>query len=265
MDILKRNLAPVSASAWQAVDDMARDTLKAHLSARKMVDVTGPMGIDYTCLNLGRLAMGKPAEKSEIRYGVYMVQPLVETRLSFSLKTWELDNIQRGARDIELDSLVDAARKMAEFEETAVYRGFKPGNIAGLHQSAVQGKIALKLDEAAILDGVSEAMTRLQAGGVTGGARLSVNPRLWKFLNRPTPGGTLKNLVEQQIGGRVVYSEYVDTALLVSDRGGDCELILGQDMSIGYHHHTSEEVFLFLTESFTFRVITPEALVAFSL
>jgi uncharacterized linocin/CFP29 family protein len=43
------------------------------------------------------------------------------------------------------------------------------------------------------------------------------------------------------------------------------ELTVGQDFAIGYHDHTTTEVNLFITESFTFQVVAPEALVRFSL
>jgi uncharacterized linocin/CFP29 family protein len=57
----------------------------------------------------------------------------------------------------------------------------------------------------------------------------------------------------------------VKDALLVASRGGDVELTVGQDFAIGYHSRTVAEISLFLTESFTFRVITPEALVGLTL
>jgi len=265
MDILKRDLAPISDAAWKEIDEMARETLAANLSGRKFLDVSGPHGIGYTSVDLGRLALSKDKKKDEVRYGVYMVQPLVESRIGFSLKTWELDNIERGALDIDLTPVVTAAKKMAAFEETAIFKGFKPGMITGIQDAVDSDKIPLKLENEAIVDAVSEAKTRLLAEGVRGASNLIVNSELWKFMGRPTPGGSLKTLVEKQIEGKVIYSGFVDTAILASDRGGDFELTLGQDFSIGYHHHDSEEVHLFFSESFSFRVITPEALVCFSM
>ena len=44
-------------------------------------------------------------------------------------------------------------------------------------------------------------------------------------------------------------------------RGGDSELVVGQDFSIGYQSHSATEVNFYITETFTFRVITPEAFV----
>jgi uncharacterized linocin/CFP29 family protein len=263
MDLLRRDLAPITPTAWQEIDAMARDALTANLSARKFVDLDGPHGLTHACVNLGRLETPAGQKSDAVRYGVHQVLPLVEARVNFVLKQWELDNIDRGARDFQLDALVDAARKIAAFEEQAVYLGFKEAGIKGLHSEAPSSPIALELEMDAMVDAVSEAQTRLLREGVEGPANLVVNPEIWKFLARSTPGGTLRSLIEQQLGGQVVYSATAKGALLAAARGGDLELTVGQDFAIGYHHHSSEEIHLFMTESFTFRVITPEALVAF--
>lgn len=265
MDLLRRELAPISQTAWGEIDDMAREALIANLSARKFVDLDGPHGISHACVNLGRLDLPSGQEKGSVHYGVHQVLPLIEARVSFALQQWELDNLTRGARDIQLDALVDATRRLAAFEEQAIYHGFTEADIKGLHAETPAPLIPLKLDIDAVVDAVSEGQARLLRDGVEGAASLVVSPEIWKFLARSTPGGTLRSLLEQQLGGQVIYSAAVQGALLVASRGGDLELTVGQDFAIGYHHHTSEEIHLFMTESFTFRVIAPEALVGFEL
>lgn len=265
MDILRREIAPVSASGWEMIDETARETLTANLSVRRFADVNGPFGIGFTGLNLGRLKIGKGDGKDGVQFGTYIIQPLVEARKSFSLKTWELDNLERGAKDIELESLVKACRSMAAFEENAVYRGLESAGIRGLAESAAGEPIAVRGEFKSILDGVLDAKNRMISEGIKGESNLVVNSDIWKILAQPAPGGSYRDAIEREIGGKVIFSSYVDGALLASARGGDLELVLGQDFAIGYHHHTSEEIFLFITESFTFRVITPEALVVFAL
>jgi uncharacterized linocin/CFP29 family protein len=87
---------------------------------------------------------------------------------------------------------------------------------------------------------------------------------LWEFIAHCVPGGTLRSTIESEIGGHVIYAEFLKDALLVSSRGGDLELTVGQDFAIGYHSHTAADISLFITESFTFRVLAPEALVGFT-
>jgi len=263
MDLLRRELAPISPQGWSEIDTMAKETLVANLSGRKFIDIDGPHGIGHACVTLGRLSVPREQKGGKVKYGIHQVQPLVEARVNFKLQTWELDNIGRGAKDIQLNSLVEACREIALFEETILFEGFKPGNIIGLHATVHDKTLPLSLDMDVIVDAVAEGQTRMLKDGVEGPANLVVSAPLWKFLARSAPGGTLRSTLESQIGGQVVYSECVKDALLVSARGGDLELTVGQDFAIGYHSHSTSDIDLFVTESFTFRVIAPEALVGF--
>lgn len=264
MSLLRKKFAPISASAWEEINTQAREALSANLSGRKFIDVQGPFGIDYPAVNLGRLQVSSKPKSNGISFGVHRVLPLVEARISFTLNIWELDNIERGARDPELDPLKEASRKLAAFEESAIFNGFKDSGIEGLNQLVSKDRISMTLEKDSIVDAISEAKTRMMKEGVTGGANLVVNPALWKYLARLFPGGTLGDLLRAYIKGSVIYSEAVDGAILIANRGGDAELTIGQDFAIGYHSHDSEQINFFLTESFTFRVITPEAIVGFS-
>lgn len=265
MNFLRRELAPVSQQGWDEIDGMARSVLGARLCGRKIVDVDGPHGLDRACVSLGRLSEAQSVAGSNVRFGIHQVMPLVETRIPFSLKTWELDNLERGARDIDLSPVVRAAGEMAAFEDCAVFEGLKSAGIQGLQQVAEGQSVRLARDADGILEAVAEAQGRLLASGVTGAATLVVCEAVWKTLSHSVPGGTLRAVVEKLIGGKVLCSPCVKDALLVASRGGDAVLTLGQDFSIGYQGQTATEVQLFLTESFTFRVVAPEALVGFSL
>jgi uncharacterized linocin/CFP29 family protein len=263
MNILRRELAPIPAEGWSLIDATAKETLAASLSARKFVDFDGPHGLAHAAVPTGRLTLVKETKGNELGYGLHQVLPLAETRVHFDLSIWELDNLIRGAKDIALDGLVQACRTAAAFEESAVFDGLEAAGITGLHQAAPGNPIALALECNAAADAVGEAQGRLLKAGVGGPAHLVVNPALCKFLNHSIPGGSLGQLIAQQIGGSVITSAAVKDALLVSARGGDLELSVGQDFAIGYRSHTTTTVNLFLTESFTFRVIAAEALVKF--
>jgi uncharacterized linocin/CFP29 family protein len=264
MNFLRRELAPISLQGWNEIDSVAKKALAANLSVRKFVDVNGPHGLDYASVPVGRLTIPEKQEGAAVRYGVHQVLPLIETRSAFSLPIWELDNIERGAKDLDLDAVINSSREIAAFEERAIYNGFAPGTIIGLEQSVKSQRIQISLDINAVVDAVSKAQEQMQKDGVSGPANLVVSPTLWGFLARCIPGGTLRSTIEGEIGGHVIYAEFLKDALLVSNRGGDAELTVGQDFAIGYHSHTADEISLFITESFTFRVLAPEALVGFA-
>ena len=69
----------------------------------------------------------------------------------------------------------------------------------------------------------------------------------------------LKRIIE----GPIVRAPGARGGVLVSQRGGDFVLDSGQDLSIGYASHDGEVVRLYLQESFSFHVLTPEAAVGF--
>ena len=78
------------------------------------------------------------------------------------------------------------------------------------------------------------------------------------------PGYVFARLALPREWARVVWAPGVDGAVVVSQRGGDFLFEVGEDLAIGYESHDAEAVALYLVESFTFRVATPEAAVALS-
>jgi uncharacterized linocin/CFP29 family protein len=265
MDILKRNLSPISDAAWAEIDEQARRVLRANLSARKFVDFNGPLGWDYTAATIGRLNISESEKKNEVRYGIFDVQPLVETRVEFELNTWELDNVDRGAKDIDFDALDRAGRNIASFEEQAVYQGLKEGRITGLQGAAEHAAVPLKTGEPGeIMGSLSKALSSFNAAAVEGPYALVCGPEVWSALDTvSTQGYPLRDRVERLLGGQIILNPGNHGNYLVSLRGGDFELTVGQDLSVGYIGHTGSTVTLYFAETFTFRVISPEAIVPF--
>jgi uncharacterized linocin/CFP29 family protein len=264
VSILRRSLAPVSAEAWEEIDAQARRCFESTLSVRRFADVTGPKGIDYLAEPIGRLKMAGAQSGGEARYGVAQVQPLLEMRVPFELSLWELDNLARGAKDIDLEPLEKAAFEAARFEEETVYNGRDEAGIPSLSGVAEHETISFGKDLSDMIPAVAKAVTQLRKAMIEGPFALVVNEQAWQHLLSAVNGRPLKHHVEYIIGGPVIFSPFVTKSMLVSMRGGDLELVLGQDLSIGYDSHTTERVKLYFTESFTFRVIDPKAVIFFS-
>jgi uncharacterized linocin/CFP29 family protein len=258
MDLLKREHAPVAAAAWELIDDTARQVMKTHLTARRFVDVAGPHGLGFPAVGLGRLETG---EADGIAYGVHRVLPLVELRVRFQIDMWELDNIARGSRDPDVAPLIEAARRAAQFEERAVFQGFAPGGIRGLLEAAERQAEPLLLEADPFLDAVGRAVLDLRHRGVQGPYALVVGSKAFRFLATLQGGYPLLRQVERLVDGPLLQSEMVDGGILVSTRGGDAELTLGADFGVGYEHHDTKKLHLFVGESFTFRVLDPTAFV----
>ena len=263
MDILKRDLAPLTQEAWNEIDDRATEVLKTHLTARKVLRVEGPKGWDYTVIPEGRLSI-LDKEKGKVKSGQYEVKPLVETRISFTLDRWEMDNLTRGARDIKLDAMEEAMHKIAVFEEEAVYNGYSKGGIKGLVESAEHDSMTFGESGEEILESLSMAVIRMKDAYQNGPFTLIVGEEGWKRVNKGMQGYPLIKRIEKLIGGEVVFSSVLKGALLLPQDHEDLEMLIGGDFSIGYESHDAQTVTLFAAESFTFRVLDPSIVIPFT-
>ena len=69
-----------------------------------------------------------------------------------------------------------------------------------------------------------------------------------------------RNHLARMLDGEIIWAPGLESGgLLVTTRGGDYELYLGQDLSIGYLSHNADTIELYLQESFTFLAYTAEA------
>lgn len=263
MNILKRELAPISAEVWEEIDQRAKEVLNTILSARKAVKVLGPKGWDYAVVPEGRLEILEEGSQGQVNTGMYKIKPLVEARVSFELDRWELDNIVRGAKDIELAPLEEAVRDLAVFEEKAIYSGYEKGSIEGLDQCAAHN-IDFGNDVKSIMSAMSEARFKLIAAYEKGPYTLVVGKEAYKRLNVIFEGYPLYKIVKSILGGEIILSEAIEGAYLFPYDHENIELTIGQDFSIGYVNHTADKLKLFVTESFTFRVLDNHIIVKFN-
>ena len=261
MNHLLRAIAPLTEAEWKAVDEEAKQTLKLNLAARRLVDFSGPHGWQTSSINLGRV----DRTDGELRPGVETrrrrVQTLIELRAPFELSRQELDIIARGGRDPDLRPVTEAARDIAIAENQAVFNGFEAGHITGIFEAAQQSALHLTDDYAHYPEVVAEALGKLRNLGIVGPYGIVLGPRCYIGLTETTTGGGYRvyDHVKRLLNGPVVWTPGIDGAIVVSMRGGDFELTVGEDFSIGYLSHNSETVRLYLQESITFRVLTAEA------
>ena len=258
--ILRRSTEMIAREAWEELDSQARRVLSLALTGRKFVDVIGPKGWNYAGHPLGRLDIKTEVPRKGVEFGVNMILPLVEARAVFELEQWELDNISRGSKNPDLKPLEEAAKAIATFEDTAIYSGLDEGCIVGLRNAAAHRPLTTGDGIEGILRAIMDATLMLQDASVEGPYVLAASPALWKKLYSSAADYPLIKRVEKLVS-KVVFANSPDASFVVSSRGGDMELVIGQDMSLGYEDKTSGRVRCFLTESFTFRVVNPETIV----
>ena len=264
MNILRKSLAPVSESAWEEIKERTKQVLGNYLTARKFVDINGPNGLEMGGVSTGRLTIPDNQSDDGVNYGLREFLPLTEVRKPFELDLWELDNIERGAKDVDLTPLENAVRQVAAFEENAIYQGFQPAIIKGLEESAEGDPVNLPTDANAFLKEVGKQIINFKSKAVEGPFTLVISEEKWLELIKLSEGYPIQKQLKAVLGGKVLINHFNKNSFLLSERGGDYELVIGQDYTLGYDGHTSEKVKLFLTGSFTFRVLSPDAVVVFT-
>jgi uncharacterized linocin/CFP29 family protein len=112
-------------------------------------------------------------------------------------------------------------------------------------------------------DVVSKAVSQLRLAGVAGPYSLLLSADAWTAVSETSDHGyPIREHLARVLDGDIIWAPAIDGALLLSGRGGDYELRLGQDLSIGYQSHDADSVQLYFVESFTFAVYTTEASVS---
>jgi uncharacterized linocin/CFP29 family protein len=110
---------------------------------------------------------------------------------------------------------------------------------------------------------VAEALNKLRNTGIDGPYAIALGPRCYTGLTETVSRGGYPVIehVRRLVDGPIVWAPGINGACVLSTRGGDFDLTVGRDFSIGYQSHDASSVALYLIESFTFRLITPEAAV----
>ena len=261
MNHLLRGHAPLTDSNWKLLDDEARDRLAGPLAARRLVDFVGPQGWEHSSTNLGRVDSVEVGEEG-VKALQRRVLPLVEVRVDFTVSRAEMRDDDRGAVDVDLESLDNAAHQIALAENSAVFNGWAKAGIQGVVESSPFEPEPLGASADAYPRSVARAIEGLREAGVEGPYGLALGPDEYiKVIETAEHGGypLFDHLRKILDGGQIVWAPGLSGAVAMSLRGGDFLFESGQDLSIGYDHHDADQVHLYLEETFSFIVATPEA------
>jgi uncharacterized linocin/CFP29 family protein len=262
MNNLHRELAPISDAAWSQIEDEATRTLKRHLAARRVVDVHGPSGFDFSAVGTGHVARLEPpldAVSAQLRD----VRPVVELLTPFELDRQTIDDVERGALDADWQPVKNAARQLAFAEDRAVFEGYAAAHIEGIRQGTSNPIAVLPEDTRAYPQTIAEAISQLRLVGVNGPYRAVLSADAYTAVSETSDHGyPVLEHIRRLVSDEIVWAPAISGAFVLTTRGGDFALHLGQDVSIGYSSHTDTSVRLYLQETFTFSLLTNEAAVA---
>jgi uncharacterized linocin/CFP29 family protein len=262
MNNLHRELAPISDAAWAQIEEETTRTFKRHLAGRRVVDVQGPGGVDLAAVGTGHLRQIQ-AQADGILARQREVKAIVELRVPFELSRQEIDDVLRGANDSDWQPAKDAARKIAFAEDGAIFDGYSDAGIVGVRQGTSNPLMTLPDDVRKYPDAIAQALSQLRLVGVNGPYAVLLGANAYTALAETSDNGyPVLNHVKRLVDDKIIWAPAIEGAFVVTTRGGDFDLHIGQDVSIGYLSHTDVGVTLYLQETFTFLLLTDEAAVA---
>jgi uncharacterized linocin/CFP29 family protein len=264
MNHLLRDLAPLTPDTWSMVDDEAKARLSAALGARKLVDFAGPLGWQHSATSLGRVGpVEAPAEHGLIVRS-RRVLPLAEVRADFSLSLEELTAGSRGAVDIDFGPLDAAAQRIARLENAAVFDGLASAGFTGIIEASPHDPVPTGDDPSRLALRTAAAIAVLKQAGVGGPYGMALDYDTWVNVHGGSDAGgaPLSTHLQRLLEGPTEWVPGISRPVVLSLRGGDFLFEAGEDLSVGYSSHAGDAVELYLEETFSFRVATPEAAVA---
>ena len=262
MNNLHRELAPISDAAWADIEEETTRTLKRHLAGRRVVDVQGSGGVGLSAIGTGHLkTIATPEEGILARQRE--VKPLIEFRVPFELDRQQIDDVERGANDSDWQPAKDAAQKIAYAEDRAIFEGYAAAGIVGVRQGTSNPIMTLPADVREYPDVIAEALSQLRLVGVDGPYSVVLGANAYTSLAESSDNGyPLLEHVRKLVKDDIIWAPAISGAFVLTTRGGDFDLHIGQDVSIGYLNHTDSVVRLYLQETLTFLLLTTEAAVA---
>lgn len=262
MNNLHRELAPVSETAWAQIEEEAARTIKRHLAARRVVDVHGPGGPEFAAVGTGHVTpIDGPAEGVlALRRNVVRA---VELRVPFELGRGSIDDAERGAQDSDWQPVKDAARQLAFAEDRIVFDGYQAAGIEGMRDGTSNPPMRLPEDVRGYPDTIAQALSLLRVAGVNGPYSVLLSADAYTLVSETRDHGyPVLEHIQRLVSGEIVWAPAISGAFVLTTRGGDFDLHIGRDMSIGYLSHTDTGVRLYLEETLTFLLATSEAVVA---
>ena len=262
MNNLHRELAPISDQAWGEIEEETSRTIKRYLAGRRVVDFHGPAGSAFSAVGTGhQSAIAAPGEGVSAQQRE--AKALVELRVPFELERQMIDDVERGANDSDWQPAKDAARKLAFAEDRAIFEGYAAAGIVGVRQGTSNPKPSLPADVRKYPEAFAQGLSRLRLVGVNGPYAILLGADAYtKLAETSDYGYPVLEHVKRMVEGEIIWAPAIDGAFVVTTRGGDLDLHVGQDASIGYLSHTQTHVRLYLQETFTFLYLTSEAAVA---
>jgi len=254
-DYLGRDDAPISRETWNLIDTAMVEAARGALAGRRLLDISGPHGLGLKAVPLADGRGRKGYVTSELL-------PVPFIQVPFTLGKRDIAAYERDRVTFDPCAVSTAACACAAAEDTLIFQG-SPG-IPGLITAKGSASVKLSAWEApgVAADEIIGAVTALDDGGFHGPYTLGLAPARFNLLYRRYPQGEgteLDHLKAIATGGVFKAPVIGEGGVLLAVGRQYAEIVLGQDMTVGFIGPVGEDLELSVSESLVPVIRTPGA------
>jgi len=253
---LGRDDAPIGVETWGLLDTVMVEAAKGILSGRRLLGISGPYG-----LGLKSIPMSDGKGRKGFITSECVPIPLLQVR--FCLGKRDIAAYERDHITFDASGVATAACACASAEDALVFQG-APGVLGLL---SAKGSRSVKLSPwetvGAAADEIIAAVTALDDAGFHGPYCMGLAPRRYNLLFRRFPQGEgteLGHLGTIVTGGIYKAPVLKDGGVLLASGKQFAEIVIGQDMSVGFIGPAEENLEFSISESLVPLIHTPDAI-----
>lgn len=266
MEILNRSQAPFGNGVWTEIETVLGEFLSKRLNIRSVIDFNDTITYDDDAIPTKELQ--EVSNKKGLTVSTREPIKIIEVKKTFNISKSVIEHIKRGVVDYDDKELMSAANEFATIENNMILQGLDEANITGIIKDPEVESIEAKSTKD-ILASVAKSLGVFNKNFVDGEYKLVISSgTLAKLYTEFFDGISVKAKLDDILGaGNIMVNEDIgdDTAILLSQRGGDFEFFSGLDISIGFEKETDKNVTLFLIQTCAFRILGPEAAIVINI
>jgi uncharacterized linocin/CFP29 family protein len=260
---LQRGDAPFGEGVWGQIDEVVIGAAHSQLSVRRIVGVTGPLGLELRHLPTKDQTVVGDTGISLSASGTF---PVAQLSAGFTLPRRDLAAFEADGIEPDLGVVAEAAILLAMEEDKLLLYGSDALCVAGL--TTAEGIQTVKLAPwtkvGAAADNLIEAVTALDKAGFHGPYALALAPDKYNLLYRRYPqsdGTELEHISRIVTGGVVKAPGLGEGGLLIAVGKQYAAVVIGQDIHAGYVGPTPELEYQFtISESLALQIFAPGAI-----
>ncbi len=264
-DFLQRAQAPLTDEEWQTLDKTVAETARRQFVARRVLDLFGPIGAGHQFVPRLALAGVTPASADNLGQGGEPIAVAARTQLpltiihkDFVLHWRDVESARQSGLPLDLGAAAAASALCTAREDELIFHGDKTLGIDGL--ATVPGHRSMTrrdwgLGGHAFLD-IIEAVDHMTSAGLQPPFALVCSPNLFACLLRVTgTSGVLElNQARELCSAGVFSSAHVKSAVLLAVGPHNFDLVVGQDLTVGYVRSENMDYVFRVVETLALRI-----------